>query len=298
MCAYIYKGRRPGAGDCLHFAGGRPPLPSPAVKGDGPAPLAVAVVACSEKKVTKTQVSLCRCGMDTGKDMCVGDYVKFTASAEKVQHLFNVTLHEKAFAGHKVLGAAAAVPVPQSLADAVESIGGLHFERDVFRAPRRRPSRRRQARGSSSRSEAPACLNDTPISAACIREYYGVTKVFARSSNNSQAVAEFAGNSFAPDDLKAFLSSQHLPAQTLKGIVGPNQPSSPSIEASLDVQWIVATGSGANTYSFSTSGSTATPFLDWVVLIGDDPHTPLVHAVSYGTHEEEYPTACMASCPQ
>jgi len=81
-----------------------------------------------------------------------------------------------------------------------------------------------------------------------------------------------------------------LPAVAISKVEGHNDPSDPRDEATLDVQYIVGVSQGVPTWFISGKEDTQTPFLDWISQQSSDPNSPLVHSVSWGTPEYEYPT--------
>lgn len=72
--------------------------------------------------------------------------------------------------------------------------------------------------------------------------------------NNTQAVAQFLGQFYAPSDLQAFQQEMQVPVQPVARVVGPNQPTNPGTEASLDIEYIMSTGRNIPTWFFSTAG--------------------------------------------
>ena len=122
-----------------------------------------------------------------------------------------------------------------------------------------------------------------PITPAVIKKNYGVGNATGYG-NNTQAVAEFQGQFYSPADLAQYLKMNSLPAQTVAKVVGNNDPNAPGVEASLDVQAIMGTGTGTPTwFVYSSDGATfAELIVNWVTALGAMDNPPLVNSISYG----------------
>jgi len=71
-----------------------------------------------------------------------------------------------------------------------------------------------------------------------LKEYYDIAIHRAISTNirNSQSVAEFLGQNYAPSDLLQFFNQANVLAPGKVELVGPNDPTNPGLEASLDIE--------------------------------------------------------------
>ena len=110
----------------------------------------------------------------------------------------------------------------------------------------------------------------------------------------TQQVAGFLNNSISLDDLRTFFGTYYPAAKgRVPSISGPNDPGSPGIEGSLDIQYIMSIGSNVSTsYVLSPGerpypvpgGGTGEnePFLDWLLQLAatDDASLPGVASVS------------------
>ena len=111
-------------------------------------------------------------------------------------------------------------------------------------------------------------------------------------------MAGFLNNSISLDDLRDFFGT-YYPAATGRAptIRGPNEPGSPGIEGSLDIQYIMSIGSNVSTSYVLTPGERPypvpgggtgenEPFLDYLLQLGatDDASLPGVVSVSYARH--------------
>ena len=91
----------------------------------------------------------------------------------------------------------------------------------------------------------------------------------AAVKGNLQAVASFLGQFYSPTDLESFQTLFGLPLVPISQTIGPNDPSQPGVEASLDVQYLTGvSNSSIDTWVLSTSGETPSqnePFFKWLV---------------------------------
>jgi len=121
-----------------------------------------------------------------------------------------------------------------------------------------------------------------------IKKFFGIPdNLVGTQSNNSQAVAQFLGQYYDPTDLAKFQSTYNLQAQPVSNVVGPNDPSQPGVEASLDIEYIMAIAPQVDTWFVYTAGlhEGQEPFLDWITNMSSNPDAPFVHSISYGDTE-------------
>jgi tripeptidyl-peptidase-1 len=92
-------------------------------------------------------------------------------------------------------------------------------------------------------------------------------------------------------DLSAFETeyAPYISGQT-PNVYGPNDQSKPGIEASLDIQYVMAMGAGVNTTFWSTGGRQPhnpenEPFLVFLYAVGNHSKPPQVFSMSYGDNE-------------
>eukprot|EP01126_Amoeba_proteus_P006181 TRINITY_DN1214_c0_g1_i13.p1 TRINITY_DN1214_c0_g1~~TRINITY_DN1214_c0_g1_i13.p1 ORF type:complete len:540 (-),score=95.20 TRINITY_DN1214_c0_g1_i13:122-1741(-) len=104
--------------------------------------------------------------------------------------------------------------------------------------------------------------------------------------NNTQAVAQFLGQYYAPSDLSTFSSQYSLPTAHVT-VVGENDPTNSGGEATLDIEYITATAPGVSTYFWSTSGlhQGQERFVIWAEGLNQRASIPWVHSASYGDVE-------------
>lgn len=113
----------------------------------------------------------------------------------------------------------------------------------------------------------------------------------------SQAVVEFGAlANFNEADTQTFFST-YLPSlqgETCGMVYGTNNgDTKPSVEANLDVQYIMAAGPFINTtdYKITGRGSIEDEFLSYTQLVNSQTSPPLVHSISYGEYGGDYDNA-------
>jgi subtilase family serine protease len=85
------------------------------------------------------------------------------------------------------------------------------------------------------------------------RSLFHVTATGNPGNGNRQEVAQFLGQFMTPSDLTAFWNLFQLPSVNYS-IHGPNDPTNPGDEASLDIQTITGVNQGTHTWFTSTPG--------------------------------------------
>lgn len=76
------------------------------------------------------------------------------------------------------------------------------------------------------------------LSPSSIEKSYNISGYSSTNANNSQAVAGFLKQYFAPSDLKKFQEEFKVPPNPIAKVIGNNNERSPGGEASLDVEYI------------------------------------------------------------
>ena len=162
--------------------------------------------------------------------------------------------------------------MPASMSAHVDFVSGL------TEFPRNRISPKQCKKQGSSVSTTPASLD----------RLYNISGYTSSSPGNSQAIAGFLGQYFAPSDLKTFQKDNKIPDHPVTKVVGTNKPDDPGAEASLDVQYISATGRNVDTWFISVTkhaNGNQEDFLTWIVSQVNDTNSPWVHSISYGDLE-------------
>eukprot|EP00043_Microstomoeca_roanoka_P006556 m.63816 g.63816 ORF g.63816 m.63816 type:complete len:520 (-) comp13465_c2_seq1:1416-2975(-) len=161
--------------------------------------------------------------------------------------------------------------IPIELADHVDFIIGHNTFQHVPRV------RATQSKG-----------NGLGVSPDTIDQAYKLNQYTATNPNSTQAVASFLKQYFMPSDLEKFQTKFNLPVRPIAKIEGLNLQALPGLEASLDVQYIGATGRDIPTWFVSvskTANQGQEDFLSWVTAQLNDTTSPWVHSVSYGDVE-------------
>ncbi|KAF0977301.1 hypothetical protein FDP41_003954 [Naegleria fowleri] len=173
--------------------------------------------------------------------------------------------------------------LPLHVAPGIHTVFGIHH----FPTYKRKLKRSRLHFKGLSQNETPLT---TPQS---IWRRYNMTRDdlnVISFPKNRQAIASFLGEYYSPKDLEMFQRTFNL-SRMQPVVHGPNDASKPGIEASLDIQYIMATGQNINTTINSIPDEeTADPFLDWISLLqsqGDE--CAYVHSISYGAVEKYIP---------
>jgi len=125
------------------------------------------------------------------------------------------------------------------------------------------------------------------VTPTTLLDRYGVPpgREICQQQNNSQSVAEFSLQEYAPSDLNFFFEAMNVvPGPVV--VNGTDFPAFPGAEATLDIEFIMGVAQNVTT-SFWNQGVT---FLGWIVNVLNSENPPLVHSVSYGGTEDAYST--------
>mmetsp|Transcript_9236 Transcript_9236/g.18500 ORF Transcript_9236/g.18500 Transcript_9236/m.18500 type:complete len:397 (-) Transcript_9236:26-1216(-) len=109
----------------------------------------------------------------------------------------------------------------------------------------------------------------------------------------SQAVVEFSSANYSPSDLQVFFQkyAPQLEGQTIENIYGNNNADGfTSVEANLDVQYIMAIGGFIPTddYVEPINPNILDAFLNYCWTVGNQTNPPLVHSISWGEYGGSY----------
>jgi hypothetical protein len=107
--------------------------------------------------------------------------------------------------------------------------------------------------------------NDYGVIPATLDNLYKVSqahrKQFAKAkginASPSQAVIEFQGQNFDPADLAAFGTGVNEAVQTVptNQIIGPNDPTTPGVESTLDIEMVAGVNLGATNWFWLENGN-------------------------------------------
>jgi tripeptidyl-peptidase-1 len=132
-------------------------------------------------------------------------------------------------------------------------------------------------------SSPSACLSPlTGVTPTCIRAAYGVGDLTVSNPDNVQAV--IVNQEFLPSDLAAFQSKYHLQSQVVEKFID-GTPTKAETEASLDIQYITATASGARTWWQKLDNAADNPFASWLTYMSSASTVPWVQSLSLGAAE-------------
>lgn len=208
------------------------------------------------------------------------DWVFVSATKEQIEKVFECELSafSNARTGASKIGVKSSYSIPSDISDLVNFVAGMNtFSFGHWDA--------------ISSVEATAA-SVTPQS---IYDNYQVPKTGSHGSKlGSQAVVEFGRTAnFNEEDLQTFFGKLQpsLAGETCGVVYGKNDGTGrPSVEANLDVQYIMAAGPYVNTTDYKITGSSSIEdeFLDYTILVNSQNQPPLVHSISYGEYGGSY----------
>jgi len=132
------------------------------------------------------------------------------------------------------------------------------------------------------------------VTPSMLRKLYNISANGGKS-DVSQGVASFLHEYFSPEDLLAF-QQQFSPASTGRTpkVVGANVPSSPTLEASLDIEYLMGVAPSVSTEFWYTAGTQphnrgAEPFVEFLAALSSTPDmsVPKVFSISYADDENQ-----------
>jgi len=217
------------------------------------------------------------------------DWLKVEASVKVIEKLFSCKLQR--FKNRKNLSTKIATntsyKIPDDISDVVQLVAGMNsFSSARFVSVAAKPQE-----SDNFTAGIPSAV--TPET---IYTVYGVDSS-KEEKLGSQAVVEF-GNlaNFNENDLQAFFRAyqQDLLGQTCGVAYGINNGDiRASVEANLDVQYIMATGVYVNTTTYKITSSARgesieDEFLDYAYIVNNQTSPALVHSISYGEYGGSY----------
>lgn len=139
-------------------------------------------------------------------------------------------------------------------------------------------------------SSSPNAACGLSVNPTCLRSLYKTTSVNGTARNNSAAVTGYLEQYISITDLNTFFKKFAPDAAQEPAIVGPNVPSKPGVEASLDIQYLISMSPGVPASFEYTAGRAPNstdnePFLLWLTNLASNPLPPLVYSTSYGDNE-------------
>jgi len=131
------------------------------------------------------------------------------------------------------------------------------------------------------------------ITPSVIRARYNISSTLVgTNSGNMHAVAEFQAQYYSPADLKQFWNAYvpFAPFMPVAQVIGQNDPTSPGIEASLDIEYIMGVAPNITTYFYSLKNFNFwNDLMTWTGELDNETNPPFIHSVSYGS-QGDYPT--------
>lgn len=185
-------------------------------------------------------------------------------------------------------------PIPRALltqaahaVDAVDAVDAIDAVwANATRAFRRKRRSKTLCDKAGNGDDPQACLSDiNGVTPGCIRKAYGLEGT-AKGKTAGQAVIVNQG--FLASDLTKFQQQNGLPSQSVIHTVAGN-PGTAGDEASLDLEYIMATGSLIPTTYVYLDGKMENPFSNWLVWAANasDAELPKVHSLSLGAGEDQ-----------
>jgi len=211
-----------------------------------------------------------------------GDWLVAKMSIGDAQTLLQTTFSTiQLQSGRSVYRALEHYSVPEEISRLVDFVGGVHG----FAA-------------LTSHSALTSRATSQEITPDVIKSMTQSTGVVGSASNNSQAVAQFLEQYYAPSDLSTFQQQYNLIVMNVSEVDGPNDPTAPGLEATLDIEYVMAMGQNIVTWFVSTAGRHRgeEPFLTWIQDMEADSNAPWIHSVSYGDPETTISTDYAERC--
>jgi len=209
------------------------------------------------------------------------DWVFISATKEQIEKVFECELSTftNTRTGVSKVGVKHGYSVPAEISSLVNFVAGMNsFSFGHW-----------QAIASDATATAAAVTPQT------IYDNYQVPNSGSHGSKlGSQAVVEFGRvANFNEEDLQTFFKQLQpsLAGETCGVVYGTNDGTvRPSVEANLDVQYIMAAGPYVNTTDYKITGSSniEDEFLDYTILVNGQNQPPLVHSISYGEYGGTY----------
>lgn len=171
--------------------------------------------------------------------------------------------------------------VPSKVSEHIDYVVGFNgFPTEPRQRPEHRPTQK--------------LLDDYQVGPLELRQRYNISQIQAAHPRNKQAVAEFQGEYYLQQDLQTFIKKYYPtnsnPAWWTATVKGTNDPTNPSTEGSLDIEYIMGVAPGIPTEYWSMANfDFYSDLTRWAAEIQADANSPWVHSVSYGS-QGDYPS--------
>ena len=211
-----------------------------------------------------------------------GEWVEVTADVATIEKMFNAEFHVFASAERKTkITRSFAHTIPAELSEAVHVVNGIsNF-----------PMYRKKTNILAVEAKRSTEQGAGGMYPQLIFKTYRLPNETDATSKADMGVFEALGQSYSDDDLAAFQQQYNLPRQKIAKIVGPNDPSSCSddpnncVEATLDVEYIMAMAQGAPMTYWSIADENGDIFLEWAKAVAKVATPAQVFSISYGGPE-------------
>lgn len=241
-----------------------------------------AMVAPAAESVEAVRAFLRAHGVSLAHDVTASpnfDLVTVNTTVRVAEAMLDASYHhyEHAAAGLRVMRLAGPYSLPAEVAAHVDFVG---------------PSVRFPTPRVVSKADVMAHASDITNTPQSLRALYNVGSTEGSAPGNLQSCAAFLKQYYAASDLKSFFSKFYTPAVgRTPTVIGPNTGGA-GIEASLDIEYIMAMGGGVPTIFWSTAGQQPhnpqnEPFLVWLQAMASTPDAkqPKTCSQSYGDNE-------------
>lgn len=222
------------------------------------------------------------------------DWIHAKLSISQIEKLFEcelVTFENTKTSATKIGARDGIYSIPEEMKDLIEMVSGM----TTFTSGHLKVALN-SAKDQKDTASIPADITPDTI----YENYQSPNTGYHNSKLGSQAVIEFGRfANFNDEDTETFFTklAPSLKGETCEAVYGGNDgDSKPSVEANLDVQYIMAAGPFINTtsYKITTSSfgeSIEDEFLDYTMLVNSQNEPPLVHSISYGEYGGSYDNA-------
>jgi len=239
-----------------------------------------ALTAPSETTVNAITSWLTSAGIPSSHISLVGDNMKVTTSISNIERVFSVKFFECSHPEHKTARniAFGKVTVPDSVRAHMDFVTGLsNFPNKHAKFAY---SHRNQQKVGQDIKENDAVLPQT------LQNMYNVPgNLQPGSSKVTSGVIEFDGESFSNDDLYIYSTETGVPINNVSAsqIYGPNDPTSPGDESSLDIQVMAGINPTAQNWFWLESGDNW--LYSWTLDFLNATTYPQLVSISYGWYE-------------
>lgn len=155
--------------------------------------------------------------------------------------------------GHSVIRSLADYALPAAVAAAVDFVGPTSRFPPAAMVPRLHTAFATTTglRGGAAAAAVERRLQADGTTPDSLRALYGVGTTAVKNASTAQVATGYLGEYASPADLATFLKAFYPAAEgAALTVVGPNDAKNPGLEASLDVQYIVAMAAGAVNSTF------------------------------------------------